>query len=293
MTRSLIALGILLGAAAAHSQDLATSYQATEVSPGIHVLEGVGGFGGGSVTLLVGDEHVVLIDDTLLPTAPALLEAVEKIAGRPVDFVINTHVHFDHVGGNALLAGGGATIVAHDNTWKRLLPDPKEAGGETGLPIVTFSDSVTFHVNGHEARVVHVPAAHTDTDAYIHFRNANVIHAGDVFFSYAFPFIDLDSGGSVAGYLAAQREILELADDDTVIIAGHGKVVSDKADLQAAIDMLLDARARVRKLVNEGRSVEEVLAADPLAEYDTWSWDFVTAERMTRTLYRSQKAQAR
>ena len=288
MTRFVSILALLLVATSAYTQESAISFKATEVSPGIYVLEGVEGFGGGSVSVLIGDEHVVLIDDVMVPTAPALLAEVNRLAGRPVDFVINTHVHGDHVGGNALMSEGGSVVVAHDNIRKRLLPDPTDAGGEGGLPTVTFSDAVTFHVNGHEAFVYHPHAAHTDGDAIIHFRNANVIHAGDVHFSYVFPFIDLDNGGSVDGYIAAQRHILTLADDATVIIAGHGKLVSTKADLQAAVDMLVDAEARVRELVDQGMSQEEVLATNPLASYhDDWNWSFITTERMTTTLYRS------
>ncbi len=290
MRRLIIIVALLAGSTIAHAQEPAISFESTEVSPGIYVLEGVGGFGGGSASVLVGDEHVVLIDDVMTATAPAMLEAVRKVTGRPVDFVINTHVHGDHVGGNALMIENGSVVVAHDNIRARLLPDPTEAGGPGGLPTLTFSDTVTFHVNGQELYVYHAPAAHTDGDAVIHFRDANVIHAGDIFFSYVFPFIDIDNGGSVSGFLAAQREILDMADDDTVIIAGHGQLVSSKADLQAAYDMLLNSRSRVRRLVNEGLTVEEVLEAKPLAVYhDKWNWSFITTERMTRTLYRALK----
>jgi len=288
MNRLILVVVLVVSATIACAQDSAIAFKSTEVSPGIFVLEAVEGFGGGSVSVLIGDEHVVLIDDVMVPTAPALLAEVSRLAGRPVDFVINTHVHGDHVGGNALMTEEGSVVVAHDNIRKRLLPDPTDAGGEGGLPTVTFSDAVTFHVNGHEAFVYHPHAAHTDGDAVIHFRNANVIHAGDVHFSYVFPFIDLDNGGSVDGYIAAQRHILTLADDATVIIAGHGKLVSTRADLQAAVDMLVDAEARVRELVDQGMSQEEVLAISPLASYhDDWNWSFITTERMTTTLYRS------
>jgi len=288
MRRLSTAIALLCIACSGHAQGLATSFKSTEVVPGIYVLEGADGFGGGSITLLVGEERVVLIDDAMVPTAPALVTAANELAGRPIDFVINTHLHGDHVGGNALISEGGAVVVAHDNIRKRLLTDPKDAGGPGGLPVVTFSDAVTFHVNEHEAFVFHVPASHTDGDAVIHFRNANVIHAGDVFFSYAFPFIDLDNGGSVAGFLATQRRLIAMADDETLIIAGHGKLVSNRDDLQAAVDMLVDAEARVKAMVDDGKSQDEVLAANPLADYhETWNWNFITTEIMTQTLYRS------
>ena len=185
-------------------------FEATELAPGIFMLAGSGDeFVGGGVGLLVGEEYVVLIDDVIVPTAPQLLEKVQEIAGRPVDFVINTHVHGDHVGGNEQAAKNGAIIVAHDNLRRRMEADPKLNTGPGALPVITFSDNVTFHVNGQQAFVFHVANAHTDGDAVIHFRDANVIAAGDISFRGMFPFIDLDSGGSVAGYKAAMRRVIE------------------------------------------------------------------------------------
>ena len=288
MRQALIATSLLCIAHAAHSQEVATSYRSTEVAPGIHALEGDGVFAGGNISMLVGDDYNILIDDGMLSFAPALLEAATKLAGGPIDFVINTHIHGDHVGGNAALADSGAVVYAHDNIRRRLLDNPDDAGGPAGLPVITFSDEVTFHVNGMEAFVFHVKRAHTDGDGVIAFRRSNVIHAGDVHFNYLFPYIDLDNGGSVAGFLAAQRRILAMSDDETVIIPGHGKITASRTDLQAAIDMLVDAEARVRALVTEGKTEEEILTANPLADYhDTWNWGFITTEKMTRTLYRS------
>jgi glyoxylase-like metal-dependent hydrolase (beta-lactamase superfamily II) len=288
MKRVSFATAALACACAAYSQEAEISFKLTEVAPGIHAIESVGGFGGGNASVLIGDEHVVLIDDAMVPTAPAFIAAVSEAAGRPIDFVINTHVHGDHVGGNAALAETGTVVFAHDNLRERLLKSQNDAGGPAGLPVVTFSDAVTFHVNGLEAFVFHVEGAHTDGDAIIHFRGANVIHAGDVHFNYLFPFIDLDNGGSVAGFLAAQQRIAAMADDDTIIIPGHGSVVASKNDLQAAVDMLVDAEARVEALVLAGKTEEEIVTANPLADYhDTWNWGFISTERMTRTLYRS------
>ena len=291
MTKLISIAALLLTATFSFAQDTSASYKSTKVAPGIFVLEGDGVFAGGGISLLVGDDYNVLIDDGTLPFAPALLEVATSLAGGPIDFVINTHLHGDHVGGNAALADSGAVVYAHDNIRKRLLENPGDAGGPGGLPVITFSDEVTFHVNGLEAVVFHVKNAHTDGDAVIEFRGSNVIHAGDVLFNYVFPFIDLDNGGSVAGFVAAQRRILAMADSDTAIISGHGKIVASKNDLRAAIDMLVDAQARVEALVLDGKSEEEVLAANPLSDYhDTWNWNFITTERMTRTLYRSLTA---
>ncbi len=284
--RNAILIAILL-VPLSYAQEPEITYRSTAVTDGIYVLEGVGGFGGGNVGLLVGEQHIVMIDDTMAPTAPALLAVADAAAGRSIDFVINTHVHGDHLGGNALLADTGAVIVAHDNIRKRLLADPSPAGGAAGLPVITFADGMTFHVNDYEAHVAHVERAHTDGDAIIHFKNANVIHAGDMMFNGMFPFIDLDRGGTVDGYIAGAKKIYGIADDDTRIIAGHGPLAT-KADLGVFIEMLVDARARVQALVLAGKSEDQIVAENPLASYhDEWSWNFITTERMTRTLVRS------
>ncbi len=284
--RNAILIAILL-VPLSYAQEPEITYRSTAVTDGIYVLEGVGGFGGGNVGLLVGEQHIVMIDDTMAPTAPALLAVADAAAGRSIDFVINTHVHGDHLGGNALLADTGAVIVAHDNIRKRLLADPSPAGGAAGLPVITFADGMTFHVNDYEAHVAHVERAHTDGDAIIHFKNANVIHTGDLMFNGMFPFIDLDRGGTVDGYIAGAQKIYGIADDDTRIIAGHGPLAT-KADLGVFIEMLVDARARVQALVLAGKSEDQIVAENPLASYhDEWSWNFITTERMTRTLVRS------
>ena len=281
-----IALLLLALAPLASAQDFATSFKSTEVTDGFYMLDGVDGFGGGNVGLLVGDEYVVLIDDAMVPTAPALLEAAKELAGRPIDFVINTHLHGDHVGGNELVAKEGAIIVAHDNIRKRMQGNPELDTGPGALPVLTFSDAVTFHVNGNEAFVFHIEKAHTDGDAAIQFRNVNVIFAGDVMFNGLFPFIDLDNGGSVDGYIAGQQQLLTMADDVTKIVPGHGPV-ANKADLRRNLDVLVAAQALVKPLVEKGMSADDIVATNPLKPYESYSWAFITTERMTRTLVRS------
>jgi len=280
----------------ASADDNPAPFAAVEVAPGIYQLgntnEGFAtnsmeDFLGGGVGLLVGDEYVVLIDDVMEPTAPALLAKVEEIAGRPVDFVINTHAHGDHVGGNVYLADNGAIIVSHDKLRERMADNPQLNTGPGALPIITFSDQMTFHVNGEEAFVFHVKNAHTDGDAVIHFRNANVIAAGDISFRSQYPFIDLDSGGTVSGYKAAMQQLIDMADEDTKVLTGHGPV-GTRAGLEEDLAMLADAEARVRALVDKGLNVDEILAANPLADYhDEYSWFFITTEVMTKTLIRS------
>ena len=288
MTKRILAIACLALAAPLQAQDFATSFDATEVAPGIYTLTGAEGkFGGGTVSVLIGDEQIVLIDDAMVPTAQPILDAVTELAGRAPDFVINTHIHGDHVGGNALMQENGAYVVAHDNIRKRLAVDSKDAGGDGGLPIITFSDSVTFHVNGQEVFVFHVHHAHTDGDGVIHFRDRNVIHAGDVLFNKVFPYIDLDNGGSVEGFIKAQEKLIAMSDDDTLLIAGHGDPVASKADVEMNLAVLKDGRERVKALVEEGKTEEEVLAANPLADYhEDYNWSFITTERMTKTHYR-------
>jgi len=287
MIRILAVLLTLIATTAAAQFQPPTSIKTTEVVPGIYMVEGVDGFAGGNMSLLVGDDYVAMIDDGIEPVAPLLLEHVTETAGRPINFMINTHIHGDHVGGNAHFAENGTVVFAHDNIRKRLLEDSKDAGGDGGLPVVTFAEGVTFHLNGLDAKVFHVPRAHTDGDAVIHFPDVNVIHAGDIMFHKLFPYIDLDSGGTVSGYIAAQQKLISMADDATKIIPGHGGLAT-KADLQRDLMALTDSQARVKLLVDQGKTVDEILQENPLSVYhDEYNWSFITTEIMTRTLYRS------
>jgi len=282
--RILFALCTFSLAVTAGAQEGEISWKSTEIAPGLHMLEGQGGFAGGNISLVTGDDGVVLIDDGIEPVTAITVAAIEALTGDPVDFVINTHAHGDHVGANEAYRGNGATVVAHENLRRQMI---KDGSGDAALPTLTFTDAVTFHLNGHTAKVFYVANAHTDGDSVIHFPELNVIHAGDVMFNKLFPFIDFDSGGSVAGFIAGQKQIISMADDETKIIPGHGPL-ANKADLQVAVDMLEDARDRVAELVVAGKSKEEVLAENPLADYhDVWNWGFITTERMTETLYRS------
>ena len=290
MNRSALCAALLVCAASAHAQDIATEVKTTEAAPGVYMLNGANGFSS-NMGLLVGDDKVVLIDDGMAPITADLVATVAELSDRSIDFIVNTHVHGDHVGSNATLADDGALIFAHKNIRKRLVEDPSSAGGEGGLPVVTFADGVNFHVAGQDVHVRHIARAHTDGDALVFLHGSNVIVAGDLFFNYMFPFIDLDSGGSVRGYINAQKKIIAMAEEDTIIIPGHGELAS-VADLQASVDMLVGAEAAVEALVLQGMTEEEVLAANPLAEWhDTWNWGFITTERMTSTLYRSMTAE--
>jgi len=271
------------------------NFETTEVTPGLYMISGVDGFTGGNIGLSIGEDGVVMIDDSMPPFLDKMTNAIKSVTEKPVDFLINTHVHGDHIGNNEAMGNAGTHIVAHQNLREHLLkkgirgqdgnvPAPKAA-----LPVITFSHAMHFHLNGEDAKIFHVAKAHTDGDAVIFFKNANVIHAGDTFFNGMFPFIDLNSGGSVDGYINAQKKMISLSNDKTKIIPGHGPLAS-KQDLQAAVDMLVDAKAQVGKLIKAGKSENETVKANPLAKYaDKWNWQFITTERMTRQLYKDLK----
>lgn len=267
----------------------------TKVKEGLYVLQGEGGFTGGNIAVSVGEDGVVMIDDSMPPFLDKLKAAVLELTRQKIDFLINTHVHGDHTGNNASFGEAGAHIVAHHKLRERLktmqqdTPKGKKPTPPSALPVITFSNEITFHLNGSEIQVFHVENAHTDGDAVIHFVDLNVIHTGDALFNGLFPFIDLDSGGSVSGYIAAQKRIYEMAKNDTVIIPGHGPI-GKRADLEASITMLEDARASVQKLIAKGKSEEEIVQLNPLKKYhDKWNWGFITTEKMTRTLYKDLK----
>ena len=280
----------------AWAQDDANPFAAVEVAPGIYQIgntnEGFAlveppDFVGGGVGLLVGDEYVVMIDDVMESTAPALVAKAEEIAGRPIDFVINTHAHGDHVGGNVYVSEKGTIVVSHDKLRERMANNEQLNKGPGALPVITFSNRMTFHVNGEEAIAIHVPNAHTDGDAIIHFVNANVIAAGDLSFRGLFPFIDLDSGGSVDGFIAGMELLIKMGNPDTKYLTSHGDV-GTVAGLEQDLAMLKDSKARVKALMDKGVPDEDILADNPLADYgETYSWFFITTERMTKTLIRS------
>ncbi len=260
------------------------------VAPGVYVLYG----SGGNIGVSVGADGVFLIDDQYAVMTPRISEALAKINPAPPRFVLNTHWHGDHTGGNENLAAKGTVVIAHDQVRARMSSDhfseflqhKTEASPAGALPVVTFNDSLTLHVNGDHLHGIHAPQGHTDGDVFIHFEKANVIHTGDLMFAGMYPYIDLDSGGSVNGLIAAVDRMLALSDEKTRIIPGHGEV-TDRAGLLAYREMLAITSQRVRDLVKAGKSVDEVLAAKPNADYDAkLSWSFITAESYLKILYR-------
>jgi cyclase len=239
---------------------VAGAQQISSVADGIHVIRGQGG----NIGVSVGADGVFMIDDQFAPATQAILDQIISVSDQPVRFLVNTHFHRDHTGGNENLGKSGVLIFAHDNVRTRLL---SADAPKASLPVVTFNDATTFHMNGQTVRVFHTSNAHTDGDAMIHFQEADVIHMGDTFFNGFYPFIDAKSGGSVEGVFAAIDTVLALADDDTVIVPGHGPV-GDRADLVAYREMLTMARDGIRPLIADGKSVEDIVAAKPLADLD-------------------------
>lgn len=267
--------------------------RATKVTSSLYMLQG----NGGNIGMSVGEDDVFLIDDQYAPMTPGIRAAIAKITKRPVRFLINTHWHQDHTGGNEKFGKAGAVIVAHDNVRKRLSTeqfikafDMKVAPSPAGaLPVVTFSESVTFHLNRDDIHAFHVPHGHTDGDTVIHFTQANVIHTGDIYFNGLYPFIDVSSGGSVDGVIKAVDRILALADDKTRIIPGHGPL-SNKKELAAYRKMLSDIRDRVSNLAKQGKTLEQIKAAKPTAVYDgKWGGGFLKPDVFVGIVYSSLK----
>lgn len=283
---------IILSSYTQAKEEAKLSWQSTQVADGLYMLSGVGGFTGGNLGLSVGKDGVILIDDAMPSTLGIMNDAIKAITEDSIDFLINTHVHGDHAGNNETMGDNGVHIVAHENLRKHLIIKGVQAADgsmkpapKTSLPVITFSKTIDFHINGMNAHVFHLPHAHTDGDAAIHFTDVNVIHMGDTFFNKMFPYMDFGSGASLDGYIEAQKTVLALSDDETKIIPGHGPLAT-KQDLVESIAMLEDVRKLVSDLVNSGKSEEEILKLNPLKEkYEALSWGFITTEKMTKQVY--------
>jgi cyclase len=241
------------------------------LTDGLFVLMG----SGGNIGLSIGEDGPFVVDDQFAPLTAKIKMAIAEFTDRDVRWVLNTHWHGDHTGGNENFGEGGAFIVAHDNVFKRLNPaEFRELVGErssqmpeAGLPVVTFDRTMTFHWNGEDIHIFHVAHAHTDGDAVVHFRKGDVVHMGDTFFNGFYPFIDVDSGGNVNGMIQSAEAVLAFATSNTKIIPGHGPV-TDVMGLRSYRDMLMTVRDRVLTMVNDGASQEEVVASNPTADFD-------------------------
>ena len=269
----------------------AVEIETIQVSGNVYMLVGAGG----NIGLSVGEDGAFVIDDQYAPLSDKIMAAIAELTDADVKFLVNTHYHGDHTGGNEAFGEAGALIFAHDNVRARMSTDqfraifdqtiPASSAG--ALPIVTFSDEMTFNWNGDAIRAIHVAPAHTDGDSILYFHDANVIHMGDTFFSGFYPFIDVGSGGDINGIIGAGYRALSIANDDTAIIPGHGPV-SDAAGLAAWLEMLKITRVSMQSLIDRGMSEDEALAARPTAEFDEqYGGGFMNRENYNRLLYQS------
>jgi cyclase len=280
----------------AQQQDFSkVEIKVTKVSGNIYMLEGAGG----NIAASVGEDGIVIVDDQFAPLADKIQAALKnlKITDKPVRFVINTHYHGDHTGGNEPFANTGSTVIAQDNVRKRM-----ETGGVAGnggslkmenkpaakaaLPVITFDHDVTVHLNGEDIRALHFPAGHTDGDAVIFFPKNNVVHMGDDFVRYGFPFIDVASGGSVQGMIAAMEKVSAELPPDVKVIPGHG-ALSNLDDVRAFVKMLKETSAAVQKAIDEHKTVEQMKQEKILAPWAKWSGEFLDADKFIETLYNS------
>ena len=260
----------------------------TKLAEHVYMMTGAGG----NLGLSVGDDATFLIDDQFAPLTDRINAAIAQVSKQPVKFILNTHWHSDHTGGNENFGKAGTLIFAHENVRKRMSTEQfiaftksrQPASPGPALPVITFTQGVSFHLNGEEIRAIHVPHAHTDGDAIVHFTGSDVIHMGDVFWNGMYPFIDTSSGGSIEGTIAACDRGLALAGDNTRIIPGHGPL-GTRRDLQAYRDMLADVSARIRRMISDGRTVEQIVAAKVTADYDArYGAGFIKGDKFVEML---------
>ena len=242
----------------------------------VHMVQRPGG--GGNIAVFAGDEGVLLVDSLFAPLSDKLVSAVREVSDRDIRFLINTHIHGDHIGGNENLAELGVLIFAHDNTRLRFLAERTRiprGGGRNGSqpppggrPVVTYNDAISFHLNGEEVRAFLAPPAHTDGDTFVYFPDSDVLHLGDVFRTTSYPIIDVYNGGTLAGTIAALEMALEMAGPATKVIPGHGLSIVGPEEMREFLDMILDVRARVLTSIEEGMTLDGVMAARPTAAHD-------------------------
>jgi cyclase len=293
--RNVMAVTLLVGCvfAAAQERDFSkVQMKVTKVGGTVYMLQGAGGNIGASI----GQDGIVIVDDQYAPLAGKIQAALKDITDKPIRFIINTHYHGDHTGGNAYFQKQ-APIIAHDNVRKRL-----ESGGTAGngssvqvvaeaqpkeaLPILTFDHDITVHLNGEDIRALYFPAGHTDGDAIIFFPKSNVVHMGDDFVTYGFPFIDVQSGGSINGMIDGVEKVIAQVPADVKIIPGHGPL-SNLEDMKAYLDMLKAARDAVAAAMKDGKSLDQMKQAKLLDPWKKYSGDFISEEAFLETLYNS------
>ena len=286
MRKTLLLIFLALPAFAQQQDFSKVEIKVTKVAGTVYMLQG----SGGNIGVSVGDDGIVIVDDEFAPLAPKIRAALATITSKPIKFILNTHYHGDHTGGNIEFSKDG-TIIAHENVRRRLQsgsstlgrttpPAPKEA-----LPVITFNDRATVHLNGEDVRAIHMPHGHTDGDAVIWFTQSNVVHMGDDFFNGTFPFVDMENGGSVRGMATNVEAVVAQIRDDTKVIAGHGPL-GDRASLRAFGEMLRGSLAAVDASMKSGKTLDQIKSEKVLAPWEKWGGGFFTTDRWAETLYR-------
>lgn len=289
----LLTVSLLLAISAQAQTDFSKiEIKATKVAGNVYMLEG----SGGNIGVSVGDDGLLIVDDQFAPLADKIRAALKGLADKKLRFILNTHWHGDHTGGNVVF-GPEAAIIAHDNVRKRLAteqkstvfnrttpPSPKEA-----LPVITFNNSLTVHFNGEEIRAIHFPQGHTDGDSVIFFSSSNVVHLGDDFFAGRFPFVDLESGGTVEGLTRNIGEIIEKIPAGAKLIPGHGPI-STLDDLKSYHRMLQQTTEIVRQKIAAGKTVDQIKSEGLPAEWEPWGAGFIKTDRWVETIYKSLTA---
>jgi glyoxylase-like metal-dependent hydrolase (beta-lactamase superfamily II) len=282
-----VATSLVFGAFA---QDFSkVEIKAEKLTANIYMLTGAGG----NIGLSIGDDAGFIVDNQFAPLTGKIEAAIARLTDKPLRFVINTHWHYDHTGGNENLGRKGVVIVAHDNVRRRMskeqfiefLRNKVPAAPSAAQPVMTFMSDISLHLNGEEVRAFHPGTAHTDGDVIVHYRKSDVIHMGDLFFNGMYPFIDVSSGGRAEGVVSAVDQVLAIAGDGTRIIPGHRPLAS-KADLKAYREMLATMIGRVKEAIASGKKLEEIVAAKPTADFDgKWGGGFIKADKFVEMLW--------
>ncbi len=270
---------------------LAIEFETTKLSDSLYMLKGQGG----NIAISSGADGVFIIDDQMAPMTNELMAEIRTISQQPIRFIINTHYHFDHVGGNEAVSETGSVIVAHNNVRKRMTSEqwsnfmqksvPAYAAG--ALPDITFNDQTTLHFNGESATAYHVAHAHTDGDAIIHFPKSNVIHMGDIWFNGLYPYVDLDAGGNIKGFQTAVTKAISLANQETKIIPGHGPL-GTLDELKAYAEFITEATNNVAALIADDKNLQEIIALKPTAKWDeTLGKVWIKPDQFVTMLYNS------
>lgn len=279
---SLLALVVTANPAIAQGSFAGVELSIEHVQGNVYMIQRPGG--GGNIGAMIGPEGVLLVDSLFAPLADRVVAALQEVTDEEIRFLINTHIHIDHVGGNENLAEQGVLIFAHENTRARFFEERSRfprAGGSfvpqqpaAARPVVTFNDTLNFHLNGEDVQVFWAPPAHTDGDAFVYFPESDVLHLGDVYRTTSYPIIDLYNGGTLRGTIAAMDKAIAIAGPSTKVIPGHGLEIVGRAEMVEFRDMILDIRDQVLLMIRENKKLEEVMAAQPTAAYDAeWTDD--------------------